>query len=107
VINRRLHWLLNQNGLNPTKLADKIMSSRAHVTEVLNNKKGRGTHTRKRLAAVLKDYKNGPEILKELGWDERGKIVPRGELQATSSVPTKPFFASDIAGANDLKVEAA
>jgi hypothetical protein len=61
----------------------------------LNNKPGRGAHTRKRLAAVLKDYKNGAQILAELGWDERGRIVPRGEFQGTGSVPSEGVLATD------------
>lgn len=110
--NPRLYYLLKQLGLSPQKIADdpRVMSSRAHVTECLLNKPGRGKNTRKRIVGMLLDKfpaKDGAhgvtrptvrvqsehdvvlEILRLLGWDEKGNLiapaVPRGEPQLERS----------------------
>lgn len=46
------------------QLADKIFSSRSHVSQVLNNKPGRGYQTRHKLAHYLTN-----EELQILGWN--------------------------------------
>jgi hypothetical protein len=69
--NARFYALLHGRGLTVAGLAAQIHSSRAHVTEVLNNKPGRGGYTRAKLAPLLT-----PAERDTLGWDECGKLSP-------------------------------
>lgn len=98
--NAKLHYLLEQAGLNTEKLATHplVMSKRTHISQVLNNEPGRGKHTRKRVAAALKKEVSNPELLKkifeQLSWNETGEIVPR----ETSQLEQKPIFTITLTG---------
>lgn len=72
-------------------LAEEIGSGRAHVSQVLRNVpgdkgqrygRGRGGRTRGKLANFFRKQFPGSAaaMLRALGWDERGAIVPRGEI---------------------------
>jgi len=52
MLNREFNRLLGQRGLDVTKVADLVLSGRAHLTQVLGGTRA-GTHTWKRLARVL------------------------------------------------------
>lgn len=82
--NPRFHSLLRQcwweeERLNVTRLAEGLMTNRAHLSDVLNNKPGRGHQVRKKVVTFLQKHapEMAPQILVELGWDSAGKIVPR------------------------------
>lgn len=64
---RRIH----NRGLTADLLADKIVSGRTHVTEVLNGTKD-SPRTWRRLARFLK-----PSELALLGRDSRGVLIPQ------------------------------
>lgn len=71
------------------RIAEAIYSSRSHVSQVINGKSGRGAYTRKRLVKFFKlNFTCWRDILLSLGWNEQGKIVPRGSstLERFSSV---------------------
>lgn len=103
--NPRLYYLLKQIGLTPEKIAadPRVMSSRAHVTECLLNKPGRGKNTRKRIALLIApehlklclnpvELARREEIMAILGWDKDGNLisppaVPRGESQLKQTHP--------------------
>lgn len=94
MINPKLHELLEKAGWNPTTIAlhPIVMSARSHVTETLNNKRGRGKHTRKRIVTMFKaEVPDGlrAELLKELGWNEDGSLRPL-EMEG-ASVATATF----------------
>ncbi len=84
--NGRFHYLLEQPKDSAgerlwtvEKVAEAIYSSRAHVTEVLNNKPGRGGKTRLKLVRFFKqNFTFWRDMLAALGWDEDGGIVPQG-----------------------------
>lgn len=59
--------LLHERGETVESIARKVGSGRAHVTQVLANKPGRGHHTRRRLTEFLK-----AEELALLGWSLGG-----------------------------------
>jgi hypothetical protein len=62
-----------------SRIAERIGSNPAHVTDVLNNTPGHGYRTRPRLVAFFKEhFHNWKEVLEALGWTEEGLIVPRG-----------------------------
>ena len=76
------------------RLALSIGSTRAHVTEVLNNVPGHGGRTRRRLVLVIRwNFDHWREMLSALGWAEDGSLkdegkasnVPRGTFQFTES----------------------
>ena len=96
VINQPFHALLREcrdsygDRYTVGKLADAINSSRPHVNRVLLNYErtrhqqfgsSYGTITRRKLIKFFKtDFpKQAAALLAALGWDETGKIVPRGE----------------------------
>jgi hypothetical protein len=62
---RSLHGRRDKDGKQMTteKLAEQIHSERTHVTQVLNNKPGRGGKTRRKLFRVLTE-----EEIRALGW---------------------------------------
>jgi hypothetical protein len=71
---------------NVGKLATAIYSNRSHVTEVLLNREGRGGNTRPKLVRFFKErFSNWKEMIEALGWDEKGRIVPRETTVATFS----------------------
>lgn len=74
---------IGERGLDAGNLARRIRSNRAHVTLVLNNTPGRGGHTRKKLAKLLK-----PEELQILNWKvtDTGKVIIGEKLSAARSV---------------------
>jgi len=80
--NGRVIWLLScqndQTGqpLTIATLARRIGSSYAHVNRVLANAPGRGHQTRRKLAPLLSE-----PVLRELGWDKSGALVPRETCQ--------------------------
>jgi hypothetical protein len=51
--NAAFYRLLHARGLTTQRLALEIRSSRAHVTQVLNNIPGRGGQTRRKLRLLL------------------------------------------------------
>lgn len=79
---RTFYRAIAARGLDAGALARRIRSNRAHVTLVLNNTPGRGGHTRKKLAKLLK-----PEELKILNWkvSDTGKVTI-GEVLNTQNV---------------------
>jgi len=91
MLNPRLHYLLREGRtaegqrLTASRLATAVGSERSHVTRVLNNTADRGHFTRRKIATWLLAHhqKHAVEILKLLGWDSHGKLVPRGECQKT------------------------
>lgn len=60
---------LKHRGLRVKDLAEQARVSRCHLSEVLQNKPGRGGQTRRRVAPLLL-----PEELALLGWDENGRM---------------------------------
>jgi transcriptional regulator with XRE-family HTH domain len=86
--NGRLEWLMRRRGITQEKLAAMILSSRAHVSEVLANKPRHGRLTRPKLAG-LREIDSGAwtltdEMLQELGWDRAGRLLAAG---STENVP--------------------
>ena len=77
-------------------LAENISSSRAHVTQVLNNVPGRGHQTRRKLARLFKaNFTYWRDLLLTLGWDENGNRLTGGD-QAVNGVMSgaKPVSSS-------------
>lgn len=74
---------LRRRGHDAGTLADKIVSGRTHVTEVINGTKD-SPRTRRRLARYLK-----PEELGLLGWDKHGAVVPRSTLSQERHFPAE------------------
>jgi hypothetical protein len=84
--NPKFKWLLSEpRGADGRplwtvgKVAQAIYSNRAHVTEVLLNREGRGGNTRRKLVRFFKEnFHNWKELIDALGWDEAGNKVPQG-----------------------------
>lgn len=79
--NERFYYLLHdQQELTTAMLAALADTGRAHLTQVLNNKPGRGKETRVKLAGLCwtvphpqaGHYILTDEMLKELGWNRDG-----------------------------------
>lgn len=70
--NWRVNKLLRHRGSGIKHLAELIGSSHAHVSQVMNNKPGRGGQTRRKLAALLTDRE-----LALVGWGREGRLVPQ------------------------------
>lgn len=72
----RIHPLvlqsLHDRRLTVDALALAVQSGRAHVTQVMANKPGRGHHTRRRLAPLLTELE-----LYLQGWRADGALVER------------------------------
>lgn len=67
---KKFKRLIGQRGMTISRLAGLICAGRAHLSQVLNGKPGRGFFTRQKLAPHLK-----AEELEALGWDEAGGEV--------------------------------
>ncbi len=63
--------LLHERGMTVEKLAAAILSGRAHVTQVMANKPGRGGQTRRKLNPLLTTAER--ELL---GWENSTRNVP-------------------------------
>lgn len=74
--------LLHDRGETVETLARKARSGRAHVTQVLANKPGRGHHTRRRLAEFLT-----AEELALVGWSLAGVPLRASTWNVPSPIP--------------------
>lgn len=80
--NEKFYWLLREPRdaqgrpvWSVERLAAAAGSSRAHVTEVLNNVPGHGHRTRGRLVRVLMaNFTYWRDMLVVLGWSESGEL---------------------------------
>lgn len=93
--NWRLHQAMKARGMDTKLLAILIDSSRTHVSQVLNNKPGRGGQTRRKLAEHLT-----PAELELAGWDRAGNIVPRGTLSQAEDLNLPAASAERREGTN-------
>lgn len=98
----RFKYLLSKRGLNQAGLAAAVHCGRCHLSQVLANVPGRGGQTRRKLAywIVLQCGPDGPEMLKELGWDEEGNVLEC----STGNVPDRGmlFSSGDGVGQQQL-----
>lgn len=82
--NVKFYQLLHAREMNTTLLAQLAGTSRAHLTEVLNNKPGRGHVTRRKIFPWIL-----PEEASALGWREqyeawlKGPTLRRSQAAAT------------------------
>jgi hypothetical protein len=71
--NKPFYHLLHARGLDTTMLAFFVGTSRAHLTEVLNNKPGHGGKTRRKLFPFIL-----PEEAAALGWTDEYQAWLKG-----------------------------
>lgn len=76
----RFKWLLSEQGHNQKSLAATLNCGLSHLNQVLNNHPGRGGQTRRKVAKWVAEScgEKSAEMLKELGWDAAGNMVPQG-----------------------------
>ncbi len=99
--NERLHWLLGEardkrgrRRWTIERIADEVCMGRAHLSQVLGNKPGRGRNTRRRLVKFFKQeyVRTWPQILEALGWDAAGEVKPQtANLKLQGNVPVGTF----------------
>lgn len=87
---RLLRAVKDETGKRPKwtveKIAESIYVNRCHLTDVLNNKPGHGGQIRPKLVRFFREnFEQWRAILQALGWDEDGRIVPRGMLDVQHS----------------------
>jgi len=75
--------LLHARGVTVEQLAARAGTGRAHATQVMANKPGRGHHTRPRLAPLLT-----AEERALLGWSEDGRLHPSHMERSTPILDT-------------------
>lgn len=87
--NWQFYRALKSRGLTAQKLAKQVGCGRSHLSQVLNNKPGRGGQTRRKLRPLLT-----PEEIQLLGWpleqSSTGNIVPDAQTAAQQHRPTTP-----------------
>jgi len=89
--NRDFYWELRKlkapdgSRLTVGKIAAAIYCNRAHLGEAINHKPGRGSQTRRKMAAYLLRAHPGQaaQLLKTLGWNELGEIIPVASNRST------------------------
>ena len=71
--NKTFYHLLHKRGMDTTRLAELVGTSRPHLTEVLNNKPGHGNTTRRKVFPWIL-----PEEADALGWGEQHRDWLKG-----------------------------
>lgn len=68
------HWTffsaLRERGMTLTQLAEQARVNRAHLSEVIANRPGRGAQVRRKVAPLLTKRE-----LQLLGWDNEGRLL--------------------------------